>query len=108
LLATRDHGISVGDWNTIAARASLVRDRCARGRRDEPAIIRSSVVLPQPEGPSKRDELARAHRRGRRRDGLRAGRVRLARVLDRDDVGPVTRQGVTFTLSTISSDHAFA
>ena len=59
--ATRAHGISVGDWNTIARRraASSAGTASSPHQRMRPAVgasspatIRSSVVLPQPEGPS--------------------------------------------------------
>jgi len=48
----RAHGINVGDWNTIAARAcSCMTTRPAVGATS-PAIIRNSVVFPHPDGPS--------------------------------------------------------
>ena len=62
LASTRAHGISVGAWNTKAMR----RPSCAAGGAGEPhhaqragarleaglAIRLSSVLLPQPDGPS--------------------------------------------------------
>ena len=74
-----------------------------RGDRDRAVdLSRRLRLFGDPQG----DELAVAHREIDRRNGLRSGRVRLARVLDRDD-GTCGGQGVTFTLLTISSDHAF-
>ena len=61
LVATLAHGMSVGDWNTKAMRRPVASSwltgrRQSRSRpslgSSNPATIFSSVLLPQPEGPS--------------------------------------------------------
>ena len=70
------HGISVGSWNTKPrprrARAVLPVT-VPRDGSLKPAMMRSAVDLPQPEGPEQRQEFARrAHRdRGRRAPACR-------------------------------------
>ena len=58
LLNTVVHGISVGSWNTKPMRPSpVLRARAAHSTRPcvgslKPAMMRSAVDLPQPDGPS--------------------------------------------------------
>ena len=68
------HGISVGSWNTKPMSARLRRwrqiDRAGlpSACTASPAMIRSTVDLPQPDGPSRREEFAFADCRGRGRE----------------------------------------
>ena len=85
LASTRAQGISVGAWNTIASRRPgppVAANRrptsgASRRRRDSPAIRLSSVVLPQPDGPSSVTNSPRRDREVDRGERARAVRIGL-------------------------------
>ena len=87
LVSTLAQGINVGDWKTKASFCCCGRRRQRDGLAphqeapvarfgSKPAIIFRSVLLPQPDGPSKRDELALLDGQVDRLQGLRAVRDR--------------------------------